>query len=235
MKSRNPIVSCLVALLVVAGCASTKVSDRQTLVNERLPRPDRIWVYDFAATAGDVPGDSALAGQYGNPTGQTAEHVATGRALGSLIAAELMGDLRSMGLPAERASAQTTPQVNDIVIRGYLLSVQAGSAAQRVAIGFGSGNSELHTGVEGYQMTAQGLRLLGSGTVSSSGSKTPGAAVPLGVAVASGNPLGHIVSTGMKVYGESSGSSKLEGRADQTAQEIAKQLKPKFQQQCWIK
>ena len=32
MKSRSQIVLCLFALVVVAGCASTKVSDRQELV-----------------------------------------------------------------------------------------------------------------------------------------------------------------------------------------------------------
>ena len=83
-------------------------------------------------------------------------------------------------------------------------------------------------------MTAQGLRKLGSGTVDSSGAKSPGAAVPVAVAVASGNPVGLIVSSGVKVYGEASGSSTIEGRAKQTAKEIADQLKTKFQQQGWI-
>jgi hypothetical protein len=75
--------------------------------------------------------------------------------------------------------AGTIPRLNDLVIRGYLLSVKEGSAAERVVIGFGSGASELRTAVEGYQMTAQGLRELGSGDVESGGSKTPGAAVGL--------------------------------------------------------
>ena len=39
----------------------------------------------------------------------------------------------------------------------------------------------------------------------------------------------------MKVYGEASGSSKIEGRAKQTAKEIADELKTRFQQQGWIK
>ena len=52
--------------------------------------------------------------------------------------------------------------------------------------------------------------------------------------IATGNPAGLIVSTGMKVYGEASGSSKLEGRAEAMAKEIADQIKPRFQQQGWI-
>jgi hypothetical protein len=38
----------------------------------------------------------------------------------------------------------------------------------------------------------------------------------------------------MKVYGEASGSSKVEGRAKKTAEEIAGQLKIRFQQAGWI-
>jgi hypothetical protein len=60
------------------------------------------------------------------------------------------------------------------------------------------------------------------------------AAVPLGVAIATGNPLGLIVTSGVKVYGEASGSSNIEGRVQQTATELAQQIKPRFQQQGWI-
>ena len=233
MKPRSRIVLCLFALVVVAGCASTKVTDRQILVTGKLPRPVHLWVYDFVATPADLPADSQLA-RDSNPAPQTAEQIATGRQLGAQIAAQLVEEIRGMGLPAERASTRTTLQINDYLIRGYLLSIEEGSAAKRVAIGFGSGASELRTAVEGYQMTAQGLRKLGSGTVDSGVSKGPGAAVPLAVAIASGNPLGLIVSSGMKVYGEASGGSKVEGRAEQTAKEIAEVLKTRFQQQGWI-
>ena len=56
----------------------------------------------------------------------------------------------------------------------------------------------------------------------------------LEIRFATGNPAGLIVSTGMKLYGEETGSSKLEGRAKATAKEIADQLKPRFQEQGWI-
>jgi Domain of unknown function (DUF4410) len=192
-------------------------------------------VYDFAATAADVPANSALAGQYAaNATSQTAEQVATGRQLGAQIAAQLVEQIRSMGLPAAPAVMGTTPRINDLVIRGSLLSIHEGSTAERVAIGFGSGASELRTAVEGYQMTARGLRKLGYGTLDASGSKAPGEAVGVAGLIATGNPAGLIISTGMKVYGEESGSSKVEGRAKQTAKEIADVLKQRFAQQGWI-
>ena len=235
MKPGSCLVSCLFAVVVLGGCASTEVTDRQILVTEKIPRPDHILVHDFVATPADVPADSSLAGASTvSRTPQTAEHIETGRRVGAEIAARLVEEIRSMGLPAERASTRP-PQINDIVIRGYLLSVDEGSAAKRVAIGFGTGTSQLSVAVEGYQMTAQGLRKLASGTVAAGGSKTPGAVAPLAVALATANPLGLVLSTGMKAYGEASGRSKIEGRAEQTAKEIAARLEPRFRQQGWIR
>ncbi len=237
MKSASmaTIVSCLFAMVVAAGCASTKVSDRQILVTEKIPRPGHIWVYDFAATPAEVPADSALAGQHAeHATSQTAEQIATGRKVGAEIAAELVEEIRGMGMPAKQASTETKPQINDLVIRGYLLSIDEGDATKRVAIGFGSGASKLTTMVEGFQVTAQGLRKLGSGTLGAGGGKTPGAALGVVGLIATANPAGLIIGTGAKAYGEYSGSSKIEGRAKATAKEIADQIRPRFQQQGWI-
>lgn len=234
MKFHSRLVMCLFALVVV-GCATTEVTNRQMLVNEKLPRPNHIWVYDFAATPAEVPADSAIAGAHSeHKTPQTAEQIATGRQVGTAIATELVEEIRAMGLPAARATSGTKPETNDIVIRGYLLSVDEGSATKRVAVGFGSGSSELTTAVEGFQVTPHGMRKLGSGTLDSSGGKTPGGALGVVVLAATGNPAGLIVSSGMKAYGEYSGSAKIEGRAKATAKEIAEKIRPRFQQQGWI-
>lgn len=232
--SRGLKAVCVLALLFAGSCASTKVSDRQQLESGNIARPNNIWVYDFVATPGEVPGDSSLAGQYSQDAPQTAEQIEIGHQLGVQIAQELVAQIQGMGLPAQEATIGTTPQIGDIVIRGYLVSINQGSEIKRLAIGFGSGASELKTVVEGYEMTQQGLRKLGSGTVDAGGAKGPGAAVPLAVAIATGNPIGLIVSSGIKVYGEASGRSKVEGRAKSTAKEIADQLKVRFQQQGWI-
>ncbi len=134
------LVPCLLAVVLAAGCASTKVTNRERLVYDKLPRPNQILVYDFASSAADVPADSAFAGQSSAPaTSATAEQLALGRELGTAIAAQLVTAIRELGLPAVQVSAPTTAQVNDIVIRGYLVSVETGSAAKRMTIGFGSG------------------------------------------------------------------------------------------------
>ena len=233
--SANQLAVLLAVLVMAAGCASTKDTERQQLVTGSIARPAQIWVYNFAATPADVPAGSALAGEASaNAAPQTAEQIAEGRKLGSEIATELVQDVRALGMPAANASAATRPQLNDLVIQGSLLSVQQGSAAERVSIGFAAGESELKVAVEGFQMTPNGLRKLGSGDADATGSKTPGSAVGLASLIATHNPAGFIVSTGMKVYGEKSGSSTVEGRAKQIAKNISDALKKRFQEQGWI-
>jgi hypothetical protein len=232
------IVSCLFILLVATGCASTKVTNQENLVTGKLPWPGNILVYDFAATPAEVPTNSTLAIHHSvDIVPQTAGQIAAGRQLGIEIAAELVGRIHGLGMPAQRASAETKPQLNDIVIRGYLISINEGSVTKRVTIGFGYGASELRTAVECYQMTAQGLRKLDSETLDAGGNKTPGVATGLGIVtfLVTANPAGLIIGSGMKVYGEESGRSKVEGRARATAKEIAVVLKQQFQQQGWIK
>ena len=238
MKSSSRIVLCLLALFVVAGCASTNVTQQTPMSSPGLARPNRIWVYNFVANSADMPTDSSIGGQVGAPsTPPTAAELDEGRQLGALIAQELVADINAMGLSAVQAGPGSSPQVGDGVIRGYLVSVQGGgtgSMVQRFVIGFGAGTSEMDTVVEGYAVTPQGWRKLGSGTLTSSGNKTPGMVVPAAVAIATANPIGLIVVGGAKIYGEASGRSGLQGRAKSTADEIAAQLKIRFQDRGWI-
>ena len=90
------------------------------------------------------------------------------------------------------------------------------------------------TAVEAYVMSDQGLRRLGAAELDSTGSKGPGEALPLAVAVASGNPIGLIVSSAAKVEGEVTGRTTIEGSAERTAKEIAEKLKVGAQRQGWI-
>ena len=118
-----------------------------------------------------------------------------------------MTEIQNMGLPAVLAAGQPPPNVGDLVIMGYFVTVQPGSTAERVLIGFGSGAADLKTVVEGYLMTAQGLRRLGGGELDSGGGKTPGLAVPLVVAAATANPIGLVVAGAAKAYGEEFGQN----------------------------
>lgn len=108
MKSRNSIVPCLFALVAVAGCASTNVTDRQQLVTGQIARPNNIWVYDFVATPADVPSDSDVAAQ---GTTQTAEQIDMGRQLGTQIARVWSAKLFRMGLASRMVRAFVSGKV----------------------------------------------------------------------------------------------------------------------------
>jgi hypothetical protein len=235
MRSFSRIVLCVLSLVVVAGCASTNVTQQTPISNPGLARPNQIWVYNFVANASDMPANSSLGDAVGAPSmPPTAGQIEEGRHLGALIAADLVADINAMGLSAVQAGPGSSPPVGDGVIRGYLVSVQSGSAVQRFVIGFGAGTSEMDTAVEGYAVTPQGWRKLGSGTLTSSGNKTPGMVVPAAVAIATANPIGLIVVSGAKIYSETSGRSGLEGRAKSTADAISEQLRIRFQDRGWI-
>jgi len=234
MKSFSRAVSCLVALVLVAGCASTEVSDRERYEGPPLARPGHIIIYDFTANPADVPANSAFAAQLAAAPPMTPEEAELSRKIGAEVAKELVADLQGMGLPAVLAADQPTPQVNDIVIRGYFVSVDQGSATERVLLGFGAGDAELHAAVEGYQMTAEGLRPLGRGQVRSGGGKLPGMVLPVAVLAATANPIGLVVGGAIKATGEATGEATIEGAAKRTAAAIAGQLREAAQKQGWI-
>jgi hypothetical protein len=234
MKVLSHAATGLFALVLVAGCASTEISQHKPYQGETLARPDRIIVHDFTGNPADVPPESPFAAQLAGTITPTPEQREVSRKLGAQIARELVADLQGMGLPAVPAAGQPAPQVDDIVLRGYFVSIDEGSAGKRVLVGFGSGTAEMRAAVEGYQMTAQGLRLLGSGEVRSGGGKLPGMAVPLAVLAVTANPIGLVVGGGAKLYGEATGSDTLEGAAKRTADEIAAQLRTAAQEQGWI-
>ena len=237
MKALTRIALCSLALVLTVGCASTKVTERESKIGtEKIARPERIYVYPFAATPADIPAWSVSAERYAQPSEPpTPEELEAGRELGVLVAKELVSEIDKMGLLAAEGSQQSHPRPNDLLLMGYFEAVEEGSTAKRVALGFGSGATELTTAVEGYQMTDQGPRLLGSAELQSGGSKTPGLFVPLAVFAATANPIGLVVMGSAKVAGEVTGGSKLEGAAKRTAEAIADQLRERFKEQGWIR
>jgi len=226
-------VTATFALLLISGCAKTTVSDRQYYEGPRLAKPARILVYDFAASQADLPAGYGAAVS-APPVDQTADDLSLGRELGAQVAKDLVEELQKMGLPAVSANGQPPPQLNDIAIIGYFVSIDPGNMAKRIAIGFGSGAPELDTVVEGYVMTRRGLQRLASAQLNSAGNKAPGSLLPIAMTAATGNPIGLIVSSAAKIEGQVSGRTTIEGSARRTAKEIAVEIQAGAQRQGWI-
>jgi hypothetical protein len=224
------------ALTVLAACASTTVTEQTPVIHPGLARPNQIFVYDFIADPAGIPAESPIRASLSAPSEPlTEEALETGRQLGALIATSLVEDIEAMGFSAVRGTGASAPEVGDGVIRGYLVSVQPGKAGQRFVIGLGVGASQLDVVVEGYAVTVKGFEKLGSGTLSSASSKTPGIFAPAAVTIAIGNPIGLIIVGGVKGYSELTGRNGLEGRAQAIADVIAEQLEIRFQDRGWIR
>jgi hypothetical protein len=225
----------MVWLIGGSGCSSIQVSNRDEYRGEKLARPDRILIHDFAADPDDLPAWSEAAKAYAGARAQvTAEEAAAGRKLGEQMAHELVQRIDAMGLEAERAAGARSPADGDLVIVGYLSSVDEGSGFKRVVVGFGSGAAEVTSHVEGYLATSEGLQLLGSGDASSKKGRSPGVVVPVAVTIATANPIGLLVMAPVKIGSEMTGRSKVEGVGKRMADKIADLLEEKFREQEWI-
>ena len=238
MKSLTRIVLCSLPLLLVVGCASTEVTERHTQMRdgERLARPDRIYVYPFAVTHADIPSWSTAAERFAKPSkAPTFEELEAGRKLGALVTKELIAEIQDMGMVVLEGKPHSLPKPNDIMLAGYLGAIGEGSRLKRLTLGFGAGAAELTTFAEAYQMTKKGPRLLGSATLDSEGNSTPGMIVPIAVTAVTANPIGLVVMGTVKVAGEVTGRTTIEGEAKRTAEELAELLEGKFKEQGWIK
>jgi hypothetical protein len=235
MKNIYRLLSMTLLMLAVAGCGSTKVTMRDTYQGAKIPRPDRIVVFDFATNTAGLPAWSDAAQQFGQQASMgSPEDQETGRELGIQIARELVTQIRALGLTAVTNSAATAAQPGDGMLIGYFAGVEEGSRGKRVMLGFGAGATDLKTYVEGYLMTENGPRKLGSGATDSGGGKTPGLLLPIAVVAATANPIGLVVGGGMHAYGELSGKNTVQAAAKETAELLGKELEAAFKRHGWI-
>ena len=63
MKSYTNAIGLFFGVAMLAGCASTNVTQQTPMTAPGLARPNQIWVYDFAAAPSDMPADSSLGGR----------------------------------------------------------------------------------------------------------------------------------------------------------------------------
>jgi hypothetical protein len=230
------LLAVLVFACITISCAKATVTARRNYVgDEQLPKPNRIIVYDFAATPEDIPADDPVIGLYKKPyKPQTADEVRLGRQLGDKVAAELVKGILRRGMPAERSKPGPRPGIGDLIIRGEFVSIDEGDRLKRMLIGFGAGAGELKTLVEIYQITAEGLRPLGSGEVTTAGGKMPGMFVPVVAGAATGRVAQTAIVSGSLNVAKEMGPESLESAAKGTANEIAKALSQAFARQGWI-
>src|SRR4051812_40476217 len=114
-------LSLLIVAALLAGCASTEVTQQTAMVGG-VTKPSHILVYDFVGDPNMFPPGSAAAAKFDRSDPPSAEDIQTATELGGLIAESLAADIREMGMSASRASPGTQPRVGDGALKGYLVS-----------------------------------------------------------------------------------------------------------------
>lgn len=155
------------AAFLFAGCAETTMTPAFR-TTKGLSRPDRLLVFDFAVT----PEEARVERRAGAAL-QSEEDVRIGKVLAGALSTNLVSELRSRGIEADRASDATVPGEKIGSIRGrFLRSDGSGSNA----VGFALRDRQVRTLVQVFQGSGLKLQLVAEGeTITPSGLK-PGAA-----------------------------------------------------------
>lgn len=113
-----------------------------------LSKPDKILVYDFEFDPNDVQVDKtqAIRPRHIIARDENPKHV--GENAAKTLAQELVKDLARYGLPVERASADTIPSNNTLIVRGSFVSLKQGVKTERVMVGMGTGSAAVSTHVK---------------------------------------------------------------------------------------
>jgi hypothetical protein len=224
------------AVASIAGCASTHVSmDRQ--YGGKLPRPEQIFVCNFAVSPQEVQLDSGLCGEVQSRISQTPRtdvELAIGRKVSDALASHLVSEIQKLGFVVTRTASHVPDIANSLVIQGQFLSVDEGNQAERIVIGLGFGRTDVRTLIQAVDVNDGKKIILTEFGVNARSGSSPGMAETLGVgAITSSQTSTAMVSGGAQV-GTETFSANVDADADRTAKIIASQLKQSFLRQGWI-
>ena len=226
----------LAALLLVASCGPTKVKTTEEYTG-KLPRPDRILVYDFAVSPDEVKHDTGLSADIARAvegTPRTADELKIGHAATNALAKELVKEIQGFGLPAERAAGIPPTSGNILLVQGQLVSVDQGNRTERVVIGFGAGRTDVKAHVQVYEITAEGKQKVEQLQADAKSGRKPGMALMMGAGALAGHLLTSAAVSGtVSAAGEASWET-VEADARRLAKDVAKELGQFFVAQAWI-
>ena len=219
---------------LIAGCASSSARPVSTYSGTALAKPGRVLVVDFAVSPDQVSLNRGVfegRAKPGDGTPQNAEQLKLGQEVATALSEELVKRITAMGLAAERAPGGKKAEPGTMVIEGRFVSIDEGSKARRLVIGFGAGGTEVKTTAEVYVGTLRGPVLAQTFETAAKSAPTPGL-VTGGPAVAAGKVVVAGAHAAVKLASES--RKGVAADAERTAEELAKRLGEFFVAQGWI-
>jgi len=228
------IAGCVIGLFT--GCAPTKVSVMEQHAGQ-LPKPSRVYVYNFAVSPDEVTLDSGVTAKIEDlihKKPRTDQERAIGRQCAEALAAHLVKEIAALGLPANRAYG--APPADEIIltVRGQFISINEGNQTERMIIGLGAGRTSVKTYTQVYDVQNGGRSLANEFETDAKSGYKPGAAETMGAGAAAGHLVtSAVVTAGTTAVSETVGAT-VEADADRTAKQIAGQLKQYFVSQGWV-
>ena len=169
------IVAAYLCTIALAGCGSTTVAPTFPAATG-LPKPDRVLVFDFAAT----PAEAGIGDGIGSLS-QTEEDVQVGKAFAQALSVNLVKDLRDQGIDAYRANEAAPPGETTASIKGRLLRDDRGTSTTSTPVGFSLRSSQVRTQVQVSQGTGIKLQLVGEAETATPSSLIAGSGTKAGV------------------------------------------------------
>jgi hypothetical protein len=234
-SGRSGLVVAAALAAVLSACTSVEV-DPEAGASERLSRPDRVLVYNFAVTPQEIQLDaigSEITKEF-DGTAAGAQEQQVGRAVADSLAKHLVSSINDMGLYAERASGPVPPAGTDLLILGQLVSIDEGNAAERMIIGLGAGRSDVEAHVQVYESVAGRRIAIESMTGDAQSTLMPGAAETMGVGGLTGHLLVSTAITAGSQFANQTLSANVDSEAGRLGGKVADQLKALFIRQGWI-
>ncbi len=227
-----PLLCGLLALL--AGCASTSARPVSSYSGPTLAKPERVLVVDFAVSPDQVSlnrGPFESRAEPSRGTSPNAEQLKLGQEVATVLSEELVKRIRALGLAAERASAGKKAELGTMVIEGQFVSIDEGSRAKRLVVGFGAGGSVVKTMAQVYVGGPSGPVLAQTFETEAKSAPTPGL-VGGGPAAAAGRVV--VAGAAAAVKAGTELRKGVAAAAERTADELAERLGEFFVAQGWI-
>jgi hypothetical protein len=177
-------VSLILLLALVPACANVSTSGVRRYSGMRLPVPRAIVVYDFEPT-GSAIGIDPGAGASEGGSGLSSAELAVRREVGRVLADVLAKELQDRGIVTARQQGPVNVPPESMAIRGQIISIDEGSSARRIFIGFGSGRSRLASVAELLGNADAGMVSLWRYQNTAASGARPGVltTLPIGIAV----------------------------------------------------
>jgi hypothetical protein len=212
------VISLVLVITLVAGCAKVNTTGVRRYQGPRLNASRAIVVYDFEPTGQSIGLDSIDADGGDGLSNEDIEHR---REVGRVLADVLAKELEERGILSSRKAGPIGVPPGSMSIGGQVITVDEGSSAKRILIGFGSGKNRLSSAAQLYGIPKEDRTVLWEYQNTAASGPKPGilTTLPIGVAVQGLSLLVLVINGGMATMGELSSSSTA--NAKRMAKELA--------------